>query len=129
MARILVIEDDDSIQFLLRLVLRSHGHQVLQASNGLEGMKLFQAEPPDLVLTDLLMPEKEGLETIREIRTHTPGAKIIAMSGGSPRWAGMDLLVLADKLGARRVLRKPFGEGELRAAIDDVLGTRVVGPS
>jgi DNA-binding response OmpR family regulator len=121
-ARILVIDDEPPIRNMVGLTLNLQGHEVFQASDGKEGLRLFRETNPDLVLTDILMPEQDGLQTIREIQNTCPWAKIIAMSGGSRRWDLPDLLPVAEKLGAHALLYKPFGRAELLRAIDAAVG-------
>jgi len=84
MSRILVTDDEDQIRAMLRHALESSGHEVLEANNGEEGVRIYQKQPADLVITDILMPEKEGLESIRELRRLNPAVRIIAISGGPP---------------------------------------------
>lgn len=120
MARILLIEDDDSLRKMLRLTLTKMGHAVAEARNGKEGMALHQSAPADLVLTDLIMPEMEGLETIMKLRRTQPELKIIAMSGGG-RGNAISYLQIAKRMGAARVLEKPFTEKDLAAAIQGTL--------
>ena len=117
MAQILVIDDDVMLQRVLKEILHFLGHEVRQAFDGKEGVRLFRESPPDLVLTDILMPEQDGLQTIRELRRECPEVKIIAMSGGSLFWPEMDSLSCAARFGARHVLRKPFAPDELREAL------------
>lgn len=121
MAHVLIIDDDDAIRTVLAEALTATGHIVRLAADGNIGLRLFRAAPADLVLTDLVMPEKEGLATIMELRREFPGVRIIAMSGGFAHDAGL-YLHLAARLGAVRVLRKPFRIAELTAAIAEVLG-------
>ncbi len=83
MARILLIDDDDSVRTMLRLTLAHFGHTVIEARNGKEGLELFQHANADLVITDIVMPEKEGLEVLMELRKKHPPVKIIAISGGA----------------------------------------------
>ena len=122
MPKILVIDDDEAIRTLLAEALIATGHTVRLAADGNIGLKLFRAAPADLVITDLVMPEKEGLETIMELRREFPGVHIIAMSGGFAHDAGL-YLHMAERLGAARVLRKPFRVAELTTAIAEVLAT------
>lgn len=120
MAKILVIDDDQQVRHLLVVALTNIGHETRSAENGAEGIRAFRSAPADLVITDLIMPEKEGLETIMELRREFPGVKVIAISGGG-RQSGVDFLPLAGKLGARRTLHKPFTIQELFEAVNDVL--------
>lgn len=119
MARILLIEDDDDLRGVIAQSLALAGHEVFQAAEGRQGLELFHAGSFDLVLTDLVMPGKEGVETIIELHREKPGLKIIAMSGGMPR--SEFYLNLAAHLGAQRTIAKPFTPTELVAVIDEVL--------
>jgi two-component system chemotaxis response regulator CheY len=120
MARILVIDDDSLIRETLRRMLEGAGHEVAEAEDGAAGLKAVSAQRPDLVVTDIYMPGKEGIETIRELRQIVPGLKIIAMSGSS--WSsGHDALSSAKLLGADRTLPKPFRREQLLASIRDCL--------
>lgn len=105
---ILIIDDNDLLLDLLEAVLQEEGCRVTTARDGVRGMEAFREHGPDLVVTDLIMPEKEGLETIMEIKRMNPDARIIAMSGGSPKVEKEILLQTAELLGSRQVLRKPF---------------------
>jgi DNA-binding response OmpR family regulator len=120
MARILVIDDDVMLQVMLKEALTLLGHEVRQAFDGKEGARLCRESPPDLVLTDIMMPEQDGLQTIRELRRSCPEVKIIAMSGGSHVLPELDSLPFASKFGARQVLYKPFAHDELKAALSAV---------
>jgi DNA-binding NtrC family response regulator len=120
MARILIIDDDEQMRLMLQQMLTRAGHRVDPAANGLEGLALYRSHPADLIITDLIMPEKEGLETIIEFRREFPLAKIIAISGGG-RVGSMDFLPLARRLGAARTLAKPFEREQLVEAVEEVL--------
>jgi CheY-like chemotaxis protein len=120
MQKILVIDDDSLVRDTLVRVLERKGYQVLVASDGLRGLHAFRREQPDLVITDIIMPEKEGLETIREIRGECPDAKIIAISGGA-RIGNMDFLDVAGKLGASEIIPKPFDPTELVTVVSRCL--------
>ncbi|MEX0828634.1 MAG: response regulator [Nitrospirales bacterium] len=114
MATILVIDDDPQICDVLEQVLQKEGHQVRSALNGEEGIRSYRQQLPDLVLLDILMPEKEGLETILDLRREFPHVIIIAMSAASEA-AKINLLELAQRLGAQHRLTKPF---ELQTVIE-----------
>jgi CheY-like chemotaxis protein len=120
MSRILIVDDDDSFRKMLVLTVQKFGHHVIAAVNSKEALKLHAAEPFDLVITDLIMPDKEGLETIMELRRKEPGLRIIAMSGGG-RINATDFLRIAKAFGADRTFTKPFLSAELAAAIDELL--------
>jgi two-component system, chemotaxis family, chemotaxis protein CheY len=126
MAHILLIEDDDALRTVLCLSLTNMGHQVVEARNGKEALRLFRSEPPDFVITDLIMPEKEGLETIGELRRLQPKVKIIAMSGAG-RGGPLDYLKVARQMGAARTLAKPFSVDALAAAIAELNGSPPAG--
>ena len=119
MARILVIDDEPEMRVLLELILKPAGHEVILAADGREGVERYRTSPADLVITDLYMPNQEGLETIREFRTRFPEVAIIAMSG---RAAAVTMLSIAQKFGAVAVLHKPFAADELIAAVAKALG-------
>lgn len=106
MKKILVIDDEAAIRVLLAKILDREGFFVITASDGKEGMKLFRKEPADLVVTDLIMPEKEGVEIIIELRKEYPGVPVIAISGGG-RNSPESYLNMAKLLGACAVLEKP----------------------
>ncbi|MDH5585452.1 MAG: response regulator [Nitrospirota bacterium] len=107
MATILVIDDDPQICDVLEQALQNEGHLVRSALNGEEGIRCYRQQLPDLVLMDILMPEKEGLETILDLRREFPHVIIIAMSAASEA-AKINLLELAQRLGAQHRLTKPF---------------------
>ena len=116
MARILIIDDDVQILKMLRKMLELEGHEVVDATDGNKGLKLYREDPTDLVITDIVMPEKEGIETIVDLRREFPEAKIIAMSGGG-HVEPEAYLHMAKGFGAQRTLTKPFGKEELVEAI------------
>jgi len=118
--QILIIEDDSAVRELILQTLSRAGYQVLSAEDGQQGLNLFRANNPDLVITDIVMPQKEGLQTIIELKQEAPGVKVIAMSGGG-RHCNVDYLKLARKFGARRTVSKPFMRDEMLAAVREVL--------
>jgi CheY-like chemotaxis protein len=120
MVSILLIDDDEQFRSMLSESLSGAGYEVKQARNGLDGIKAYRDHPSDLIITDLIMAEKEGLETIQEFRRTDPEVKIIAISGGS-RHGPFDYLKMARALGAREVLAKPFTRREILEAITQVL--------
>jgi DNA-binding NtrC family response regulator len=120
MKRILVIDDDDLMRTIIGTILKSAGYEVIDATNGNEGLLMFRANQADLVVTDLLMPEKDGLETIKELHAEFPLVPIVAMSGGS-HLTYMDFLPIAKRLGARHIVHKPFQRDTLLKAVDDAL--------
>lgn len=120
MSKILVIEDDDSFRNVLVQMLSKAGYNVQQAGDGNQAIKICMEFCPDLVLTDIIMPDKEGLETIQELIEVNSQIKIIAMSGGG-KFGPDSYLPLAQKLGAKATLQKPFMREELISTIEEVL--------
>lgn len=117
--KILVIDDDDQIRGMLKELLELEGFEVLEAKNGEEGVKLFFENPVHLIITDIIMPIKDGIETILDIKEAYPDAKIIAVSGGG--WYGTAIeFDMAQKLGAR-TLKKPFQKKEILNMIEELL--------
>jgi DNA-binding response OmpR family regulator len=121
MARILVIEDEEDIRGLYKRLLKQAGHEVIEAPDGDLGITLYRSEHPDLIITDIIMPGKEGIETIMELRRDFKNVKIIAISGGGQVMPGSVCLQLAEKLGASKTLAKPFSKQELLEAVAEVL--------
>ncbi|MCL2340184.1 MAG: response regulator [Proteobacteria bacterium] len=118
--KILVIDDDDQMRKLLRQVMEWANYEVIEASNGREGVQQCRRQPPDLVITDLIMPEQEGLETIALFKKDYPQLKIIAISGGG-RIGPEAYLPAAQELGADKVFSKPFDVRELAEAVKELL--------
>ena len=121
MARILIIEDETAFRTLIKDALEHAGYDVTEASDGEEGMRLFAEQPHDVVITDILMPNKEGLETILELTEQSPGANILAISGGGIG-LGDDLLDMARDFGAKYALRKPISMKRLLEIVQELLG-------
>jgi DNA-binding response OmpR family regulator len=119
-ARILVIDDEDQPRQMLQQALERAGYEVITARDGNEGIRRFRVAPTDVVITDILMPEKEGLETIRDLRRAFPTVKIIAISGGG-RTGGLNFLDIAERLGVQHTLQKPFGLRDMLAAVHELL--------
>ncbi|MDB6113590.1 MAG: response regulator receiver domain [Lacunisphaera sp.] len=122
MSRLLLIDDDARLREMLSSALARAGHIVIEARDGRQGANLFRAAPPDLVITDLVMPEQEGLETIIELHREWPALPIIAISGG-----GSLYLAMAAKLGAHRILAKPFALSVLLLAVAELLASPAPG--
>jgi CheY-like chemotaxis protein len=120
MAAIFLVDDDAVFRRAAALVLQQDGHKVHEAANGLEALQQLAEIEVDLVMTDLIMPEKEGIETIQDLRRLHPAVKIIAMSGGGSINTNL-YLQIAGHLGADLVLLKPFTKDELLQAIQSVL--------
>jgi len=119
MVRILVVDDDFQMREMLGVILERKGYDVKTASDGKSALQLQSSKPFDIVITDIIMPEKEGLETISELRRDYPRVKIIAISGGG-RYQAESYLELATQIGADRVLVKPFGSWEILGAVREL---------
>ena len=120
MAKIFVFDDEISILLMVKKMLEKNGHEVETALNGKEGIELFEKGKPDLLITDIIMPEKEGLETIFTIKKKYPDLKIIAISGGG-RIGPDEYLPVAKLLGASAVFQKPLIPKEFMQAVTDLL--------
>jgi YesN/AraC family two-component response regulator len=124
MAKILIIDDDPSILTMLKRMLEKAGYEVDIANNGSEGLEKIECCPPDLLVTDIVMPEKEGLELIFYLRRKNPGLKIVAISGGG-RFNYEGYLTSAKLLGADLTFQKPFVHKEFIQAISDLINTKI----
>ncbi|MBI5693494.1 MAG: response regulator [Verrucomicrobia bacterium] len=119
MSRILLIDDDDALRTVLARALTQAGYEVVEANEGRRAVECLRRSPVDVVVTDLIMPGQEGIETIMQLRRDHPALPVIAMSGGmanSPHY-----LDLARRLGARRTLQKPFLVEDIVLALRSVL--------
>jgi CheY-like chemotaxis protein len=125
LAKILVIDDDDGMRRTMSRMLKHAGHEVEEAANGLEGMNSVRTNHPDIVVTDIFMPQKEGFETIQELRQEHPSILILAVSGGAtlsqPSVHAPDYLNLVRGLGADATLAKPFRAQDLLLEIDKLV--------
>ncbi len=119
MASILVVEDAQYLQRLIREALNIRGHEVVSCGSGKEASRLCQEKTFDLIITDIVMPDMDGLELIRHLRTSQSETPILAVSGASE-----DVLKIATALGAVAILKKPFRPNDLLAAVDKVLGKK-----
>ena len=126
MTKKLIIDDDALVRTTLGRVLRDAGYEIATAEDGLRGMAMFRSEQPDLVITDIIMPEQEGIQTITEMRKAKLDAKIIAISG-SGRFGDADFLKMAQSLGAMDIVSKPFDADELLTIVENCLAGRAVG--
>jgi len=120
-ARILVIDDDALLRGALRVALEAAGHEVREAADGDAGLRLQREQAAELVLVDIFMPGRDGLEVIRALRAERPQAKIVAMSGGG-QTGQIEVLSAAAAFGASRTLLKPFEPRVLLKAIRELLG-------
>ena len=119
-ASILLVDDNDDARVTVARILEMAGHAVVQASNAKEASALLKEQSPDLVITDIFMPEGDGFEMLNELRGREPKVPVIAMSGGGVQ-DGLDVLAIAGRLGATKVLYKPFARRQLLEAIAEAL--------
>lgn len=119
-ANVLVVEDDAELLQIVARTLEGAGHAVAQAANGEAGLRQFRAEPPDLVVCDIVMPDRDGIELIPEMKALHPAVKILAISGRQHIGA-LDVLNLAKRMGADATLAKPFGMEALVALVGALL--------
>jgi len=120
MAKILIIDDDNQFREMLRRMLEKEGYDIKEASDGAKGISIYREEPTDIVITDLIMDGKEGIETIRELREDFPDVKIIAISGGGLLKAE-NYLKIAEKFGVLQTMTKPFDRKELFETVRELL--------
>ncbi|MGQ0702582.1 MAG: response regulator [Gemmatimonadales bacterium] len=121
MTQILLIDDDDLSRGAVQKMLERAGFEVRSTGDGREALASYRQERPDLVVTDLIMPEVDGLELIQQLRQQDPVVRILAISGGG-RVQAEEYLSVARKFGALEVLSKPFTGQELRQAVERALG-------
>lgn len=121
MPRVLVVDDDADVRETIRQMLERTGYEVTTAADGKRGLARYREDPADLVVLDIVMPEKEGLETIMELRKSFPEVKIIAISGGG-RIGPQSYIEVARALGAQRSFAKPLDRKEFLAAVRDLAG-------
>jgi len=120
MALILIIDDEPQIRSMLKLMLERDGYEVAEAPDGIEGIRIYRQNPADLIITDLIMPNKDGIGVIIDLKKEFPNVKIIAMSGGGLN-KPEGYLRGAKKLGAACTLTKPIDRDEMLRTIKDVL--------
>lgn len=118
--KILVADDEEPVRGLLKMILQLEGYYVRTAADGEEVLKMCRVEDFDLLITDIMMPKKEGVETILELKNINPGISIIAISGGGKQ-DGMDVLRAAEMVGAEHTLAKPFEPKDLVKAVERCL--------
>jgi CheY-like chemotaxis protein len=116
LARILIMDDDPAVRTALKNLLQQNGHLVSEAPNAFEGAKIYSTSPQDLIITDLLMPERDGIEALLELRAHYPGIKTLVISGNAA-----EFLPIVEDLGASRTLAKPFKNSDVLKAVNDLL--------
>lgn len=120
MPHLLIIDDEEPLRRMLKTAFERKGYTVDAAGDGVQGLRLMRERPAELVITDLIMPDKEGLETIRELKQEYPGVPIIAVSGGGRIHPG-DYLSIAGRMGAARTFQKPLELKDLFGAVEELL--------
>ena len=119
--KVVVIDDDAQIRRVIELKLRTQGYEVITAASGKEGLNLIKSKQPDVVITDIIMPEKDGIEVITEVLRDFPNVKIIAMSGGG-RVGPEEYLNWTKTLGVQHTFIKPFTCNEILEAVNELVG-------
>lgn len=118
--RVLIVDDEETIRKMVRMILEDELYEFAEAANGLEAQALLEKMPFDLIITDVIMPDCDGIELVMAVRRKLPGIKVIVMSGGG-RMRACHYLDLAGKLGAARVFEKPFDTAALRQTVQELL--------
>lgn len=121
MPTVLVVDDEKGLRAVIRRALEGRGYRVVEAADGKQALELFRRERPDLVISDVIMPECDGIEAIVSIKRESSRTKVLAISGGGQAGA-MDLLALAPRAGADDTLAKPFRQSELLKRVSDLIG-------
>jgi len=121
MARVLIIDDEAPIRSMLKEMLEQDGHKIVEALNGEDALKLYTSSTFDLIITDLVMPKKSGIDLIMEIKYKFPDSRIIAISGGGGMTGRFDYLPIAELIGANAILSKPFAMQDLKDKVSSIL--------
>lgn len=125
MAAILVVDDESPVREMIRAMIESDGHEIHEACNGVEARRICEENAIDLIITDLVMPEKNGIDFIMEVKKSHPNVPVIAISGGGGITGRFDYLQIAKLVGASNILRKPFAMEKLRSTIRNVLKEKI----
>ncbi len=120
MARILLIEDEQQVRELLREILEQNGHEIIACKNGADGIRQYKESSFDLVIMDVLLPDKDGFETLNELKQHHNQVNVLAISGECAP-STVNVLHIAQRLGARQTLAKPFNLTDFLAVVDQLL--------
>ncbi|HHH48161.1 MAG TPA: response regulator [Gammaproteobacteria bacterium] len=121
MAKILVVDDEAQVRGMLAKMLSVEHHEVIEAENGVQGCKKYREHQPDLLITDLVMPEKNGIDMIMELKKEFPSIRVVAISGGGGITGSFDYLPVAKLVGALHILQKPFTLQALKSAVVEAL--------
>jgi CheY-like chemotaxis protein len=116
MAIAVVIDDDAQVRYLVAMMLKRAGYEVAQAKDGEEGIELCASLDPEVIVTDIFMPRRDGIDVLREVKARARHPRVVAISGGSPRLQ-LDFLNVAEKMGADAVVQKPFTPSQLLQAV------------
>ncbi len=121
--KILIVDDEPSVLKMLNKMLKDESDDIVEAKNGEEALQICQQQEIDLMITDIVMPEKHGIDLIMEVKNIKPDVPIIAISGGGGVSGRFDYLEIAELLGAKNILHKPFSVGELRDVVHNIIGS------
>ena len=121
MTRILVVDDEESVREMLTQMLEPAGYDVIEAGNGVEACDACKELPVDLIITDIVMPEKNGIDLIMDVKNKFPNTPVIAISGGGGITGRFDYLEIAKLVGAKNILKKPFSMADLRSVVNNIL--------
>lgn len=120
MVRILIVDDEPSVRDMVVAMIEPTGYQVIEAGNGAEACTACKEVSVDLIITDIVMPVKNGIDLIMEVKKEYPDISVIAMSGGGGITGRYDYLEIAKLVGAKNILKKPFDMADLRSAVDNI---------
>lgn len=121
MAKILIVDDEPQLRMMLTHMLKQDNHEVLEADNGAQGIAMYRQHKPDMMIADLVMPEKNGIDMLLDLKKEFPQLNVLAISGGGGITGSFDYLPIAKLIGAKRILKKPFGLEDLRKSVKDLL--------
>jgi DNA-binding NtrC family response regulator len=122
MAHILLIEDEQQVRDLLREILEQNGHKIVGCQNGTDGIRLYKESSFDLVIMDVLLPDKDGFETLNALKQHDDNVNVLAISGGFAPGT-VNVLHIAQRLGAKETLAKPFDLSDFLTMVDKLLSS------
>jgi len=121
MARVLVVDDEASVRDMVKAMIEPDGYNVIEAGNGAEAVDACRGASVDLIITDIVMPGKNGIDLIMAVKKDYPDVPVIAISGGGGITGRFDYLEIAKLVGAKNILKKPFAMAELRLTVGDML--------
>ncbi len=124
MKKILVVDDESSVRYMIKEMIEPLGFEVVEAKNGIEAISICNDSSVDLIITDIVMPDKNGIDLIMAVRKQYPGLPVIAMSGGGGIAGNFDYLEIAKLVGAKNILKKPFSSREICSLVEESLDER-----